>query len=432
MPPQAALDRLHLTVAWRTYLPTDGLRDGSYTVMVPGDQVLIQLQSGPVLAIDPHTGATQWSSNFGIPYALSHPLAFNAQSIFAINGTRLYILNRRSGQVQGGFVLPYAPTTSPAADEEQAYLSMGTGVLYAFGLPQALPAPVPEKEERTIEFSGNATARRSGLGVSGRSVAAVGPLSTARQAGQAESFGPQLSLHWDYQALARLERRPLLTTEALFLTGANGEIACLSKFDRREYYRFRADAPLSASMGQHGEIAYVPLRDFNLYAIDIPTGRTLWRFLAGGSIYAKPAVTDEDVFITAEKSGLYRLDRATGSFVWRNLQADRFLAANPKFVYATDRSGRLLILDRARGTQLALYEGAREFVVPISNEATDRLYLASNDGLLLCLYDRDYARPLRIKSMEARKGQAKKPGEMGEGKMPEKAPDETEPKPPEK
>ena len=67
-------------------------------------------------------------------------------------------------------------------------------------------------------------------------------------------------------------------------------------------------------------------------------------------------------------------------------------------MYATDASGRLLVLDRNRGTQLAGYDPG-DFVVPISNESTDRLYLASNDGLLLCLHDRDYAVPVRMKTV---------------------------------
>ena len=32
---------------------------------------------------------------------------------------------------------------------------------------------------------------------------------------------------------------------------------------------------------------------------------------------------------------------------------DRVLAVNPKFVYATDRSGRLVVLDRIRGNILS-------------------------------------------------------------------------------
>ena len=42
-------------------------------------------------------------------------------------------------------------------------------------------------------------------------------------------------------------------------------------------------------------------------------------------------------------------------------------------------------------------------MTPVSNELTDRIYLASNDGLLLCLHDRDYAKPVRVKNVQEKK-----------------------------
>ena len=67
-------------------------------------------------------------------------------------------------------------------------------------------------------------------------------------------------------------------------------------------------------------------------------------------------MTDEDVYVTAERAGLYRLDRQTGREVWHNGAAQRFLSANKKFVYATDKSGRFVVLDRERGTILSTWD----------------------------------------------------------------------------
>src|SRR5262249_46075922 len=73
-----------------------------------------------------------------------------------------------------------------------------------------------------------------------------------------------------------------------------------------------------------------------------------------------------------------------------NREADRFLAANPKFVYALDYSGRLVVLDRTTGLRLSTYEATRSYTVPFSNASTDRIYLAANNGLIVCLHDRDF------------------------------------------
>jgi len=99
-----------------------------------------------------------------------------------------------------------------------------------------------------------------------------------------------------------------------------------------------------------------------------------------------------------------RLDRATGQPLWRipasggvvefNAAADYFLAANPKYVYALDASGRFLVLERRRGVTLSGFDG-RDFVFPISNDVTDRIYLAANNGLIVCLHDREYTQAIR-------------------------------------
>jgi hypothetical protein len=139
------------------------------------------------------------------------------------------------------------------------------------------------------------------------------------------------------------------------------------------------------------------------------TGHVGWRYTAGTPVIHQPAATDEDVYLTSEQNGMARINRASGDGVWRvprgrdiltaNPDADRFLAANPKFVYALDRSGRLLILDRKRGITLSTYD-VRQFPFPVSNEVTDRLYLAAHDGLLVCLHDRAYPTPFRQRRTE--------------------------------
>ena len=55
---------------------------------------------------------------------------------------------------------------------------------------------------------------------------------------------------------------------------------------------------------------------------------------------------------------------------------------------------------------------------------TDRLYLASNDGLVMCLHDRDYPAPLRMKTVSelqstAVGGPAKKTADGTEVKEPQ-------------
>jgi outer membrane protein assembly factor BamB len=457
LPSSDTLDRLNLRLAWRIYLPTEGRRDGIFSVQIPerlepaGGLILVQTRSAEVIALDSATGSTLWRTQVGTPYAMRQRLGYNSKQIFVANGVDLYALSRDTGQIEWVFTLPHVASAPPVADEEYLYIGLGTGRLYTYLLPKpGETVPLPEGGERRdtgpialrqgaptvtpssrisisgLGVSGQAVSSISAVSSLGQSVRSVGPLSSSlesRIAGVAR--GPQPQLMWDYAAESRVELPPLISSSYLLVATYAGSFTAMRKLDGGIQYHFQATAPLSAPLGQYNDMAYVGSEDFSVSALDMFAGRILWRFLGAGPIRQRPEVNDDSVYLAPERSGLYRLDRETGQTLWRNTNAERFLAANRKFVYATDRSGRLLVLDRARGTELAAYEGARDFVVPIINEMTDRLYLASNDGLLLCLHDRDYSTPLRMKTVAELQSPAagtapKKSGaEQGEMKKPE-------------
>lgn len=368
VPSRETLDRLNLKLAWRVAVPTDGRRDGLFTVQFLGEQILVQTYSGGVIALNAADGTTLWRRPLGIPYRLSHALGYNANSIFAVRGTYLHVLERKTGQEQWAFDLPSTPAAAPAADEERIYVPLGTGRIAVHALPQ--------------------------------------------QGGQKPEFLA------NFLTESLVEQPPLLTDESLVLAGNDGAFYITSKSQPRSPYRYQTGDNISAPLGQHvllqengqlAHMAYVASKDSSLYAVDILKGKFMWRSLVGGLVRQRPAVTDEDIFVAADRAGLYRINRQSGETVWTNREAARFLSTNKKYVYAIDQSGFLLILDRARGTQRARHD-TRDFVVPIGNEWTDRLYLAGNDGLLICLHDRDYPTPLQTRTKLDKKPVKNDPG----------------------
>jgi outer membrane protein assembly factor BamB len=218
-----------------------------------------------------------------------------------------------------------------------------------------------------------------------------------------------------------------LAENFIVLGDTRGTFISLTKTFHEIQYSFRTEAGISAPLNQHGTTAYIASREYNVFALDVVGGQILWRFTADRPILRRPAVTDEDVFVAPERGGLYRINRMTGAEIWRNQEAERYVASNKAFVYALDPSGRVLVLDRGRGTLLSALD-ARDFVVPVANEFTDRVYLASNDGLVICLHDSSYTKAMRVRTFEERKPQVEKKDEKlpdedkGEKKKPEKGP----------
>ena len=143
----------------------------------------------------------------------------------------------------------------------------------------------------------------------------------------------------------------------------------------------------------HDDFVYTVRIDRSLTAEHVNLGYLLWRFALPARVMRSPDVTNADVFVAPEGAGLMRIDRPSGQLVWTSPEAHRFLATNPKFTYAVDRQGRLLVLDYERGTRLSTLD-TRDFVVPLNNERTDRVFLAAHNGLLVCLHDREYATPV--------------------------------------
>jgi outer membrane protein assembly factor BamB len=384
LPSKAALDRLNLVLAWRAFVPTDTDRDGIYSMHLLGDDLVVQTRSGMVVMLDAETGATRWRTALGQPFRVTTSLGHNSRSIFAVSGIRLFSLDRATGIVQWSFTLPHAAAAAPAADENQLYLPLGNRRLYVYELPHMPPAP--------------GTAREAAL----PSTTEAGALPNTRAYATPEQLAHSpLLFKWNYEVPGFLEQAPLLTATTAVIADTNGDVIGLPKGHNNEIFRFQARSPISAGLGQHGSTAYVASSNFDVYALDMLTGYPQWRFTADRLILRKPAVTDDDVYISPQQAGLFRVDRRTGRELWRNGDAERFLAHSRSYVYAVDRFGCMLVLDRARGTILSgLYVG--EYVAPFSNDVNDRIYLAANNGLIICLRDRDLIKPLRFNLGEER------------------------------
>lgn len=434
LPPREALDRLNLKVAWRTYATTDGPRDAVKSVGLAGDDIIVHTRSGVVSCIDAATGQTRWRTTTGPGYPSVSGLTYNSREVYTINGTLMTAFDRANGRQLWRWEIPGSSiSTTPYADEQQLYLPMSNDKLVVYLLPGIGPkappagpvpnAPKPEAPkpvpalggtpvvvpEQDRSVTGNIPSLYSGA-LSGATAAA----SRGTKYGAIEPL-----LLYDYLCPGQLDTPPVMGLDGLLFAGGNGTIFSVSRRVGRELFPggVITGGTITTPPREHGDMAYVVGGDSVLYAIKIssPTGRRYWRFTKGGAILHRPAVTDDSVFVSVERGGLWRLDRESGLEVWGNLEADRFLATNAKFVYALDRSGRFMVLDRKRGTKLSGYD-TRGFHVPIINDSTDRFYLAAHDGMIACLHDKDFTSPLPMRSVDF---PGKKPGpEAPEEKKP--------------
>ena len=386
----------------------DGRKDGFVSIQLTDGQIFVQSRSGLVAALDAETGRTLWSTNVGKSYGAGFPLAINSFDVYALNGGTIYALDRRTGSVKWKFRQPEGLSAGPVADDEQIYLSTGTGRIYAY----FVPIPSSSALAKTAEQVGLPPVELKTPAATPDATTYVPPVDK----GSSSVAEAQPTFSWQTVTNERLEFLPLVSRESLMTVSPTGTILGLSKYPFNgivpEVYRFKIDGDVAVPPGHYEDVlktgmidetAYIGGLGGKVYAFSVAGGKQRWRFTVGTDVLRQPVATDEDVYVTAERNGLYRLSRATGEPQWRikrgnrfveaNPDADRLLAVNPKFVYAADKSGRLLVLDRGLGTELSSYD-VRDFAFPVSNQMSDRLYLTANNGLIVCLHDKEYTKPV--------------------------------------
>lgn len=425
LPSSEALARLNLDLAWHVYVPTGGRRDGITTIQLQDTQLFVQTRSNAIAAVNAETGVVQWRAQVGRPYSLQQPVGTNTASVFVTNGTTLYALDRGTGHLQWQLDLPTPPSSAPVAEEDRLYLNLHPGKVLSYRLPRFRPN-VPAEPPAVKEIKTDAAAPAAPGAKPAAPASTTPPTSTPPASGRIEADRTEPDLLKEVRLLAAIDQPPLLAPASITLIDTLGAFTLLSSSRlERQDKRFPFEQGLAVPAEQYGGVAYLAFKDFNLYAMDlIDDHRLLWRFVAGAPFLQQPVATDTDLFIVVEGSGLHRIDRESGRVVWpapnaRGPDVARFLAANDKLVYARDRSGRLLVLDRARGTLLSTYD-LREYAVPFTNDLTDRLYLAANDGLVICLHDHSYPSPLRYRKPPEKPKAAPGPGAKPEPKPAEK------------
>jgi hypothetical protein len=392
VPSRDVLERLNLALAWQTRLATGGQRDGLFTLqLIPARirmQLVVQTISGTVYMLDAETGDPLWHTSVGIPGWGGQPVGYNGQSLFVIRRDIVYVLNRATGAQRYytldrdtklptyGFTLPGAPSAAPQADEDMIFFCMGNRV-------EAFLLPIWDSAEGSLKRFGEKELSAPELKALADKTATLPPFPV-----------------WSYQeAGMNVEQPVLITPENVTAVSTAGTVMFFKKTERAQPYEFQTHGTVAAPMGRHGLMAYVGSEDYTLYAFNMANQRLDWRFLASAPILVKPEVTDRDIFVAGHRLGLYRVERGTGRAAWLNKQADRFLSTNQKYVYALDPTGMLLVIDYARGTTLGQYD-MRDWIIPVPNELTDRFYLASHDGQIICLRNRAEKAPLRIKTFD--------------------------------
>lgn len=306
------------------------------THVIPRMRLYAASQRGGLMALDAHTGQTLWAIQVGNPNYPTTPAGANDTFVAVCNGSTIYVFLAKDGTLVWSRQAASAPGAGPALSEmNYLFAPMISGQV------EVLSVENPRDHPQFIKSFGRVLSQP-----------AVSALSVA----------------WS-------------TDEGyLYVANANGEGV---------RYHMRASGPVLASPSfAQPDRVYVTSLDGYLYCVQERRGNLLWRFSTGEPIHHPPVALGDLVLAITRSGKMYALDGSTAVERWVASGIQSYLVGSERRLYCQGQQGQLVVLDRETGERVGAID-ARGCDLPIVNQQTDRVLLASKSGLVQCLHEAD-------------------------------------------
>ncbi|HVU87039.1 MAG TPA: PQQ-binding-like beta-propeller repeat protein [Pirellulales bacterium] len=333
--------RFGLTRAWATRIKMDSSRNRVHEITLHQGALISVTDESMVQAFDAETGRTLWTTLVGQRSFPNTPVGASASYVCVCNGSTLYVLSRRDGSLLFTRKLQGTPSAAPTVSDTRVYVPTFAGAVESYEIK-------PEKPKLT-------------------------PTT--------------------YRTKGSIDESPVLAGDYLVWGTHAGGVYSANKDDLNANYRFMTRGPITAGLGYWPPLVYAASADGYIYAIDEKSGKRRWQFSTGYPARQMPVPLDGNVYAIAELSGMHCLAADSGNERWFSADVAKFIAASRTRLYTADEQDRLVIVDRRSGAHLGRM--ATELLpIKVENTQTDRVYLATDTGLLQCLHEIDQVKPL--------------------------------------
>jgi len=206
---------------------------------------------------------------------------------------------------------------------------------------------------------------------------------------------------WRYEAGGPIFHAPVVHGELVVFGSWDGRLRAVNKSSGDLIWKFEAghvdwevhDIFINGTPTVLNGIAYFSSEDFNVYAVELETGREIWRHSLGDEPQARHIpIVDRTAYIGAWDGHLYAINIDTGDRVWRSATDDSgraslanqvpFVTVVPivadDMVYFSDWAGNLFAVERQTGQQVWRFDpGAAD-----SRHVGSRSYIALENDIL--------------------------------------------------
>jgi outer membrane protein assembly factor BamB len=340
-----------------------------------------------VHCLNGETGETLWTVQVGDRLSPSWMKSDNGYVAVA-NGTDLYCLDGYTGEILWKRKCRGAPSGTPAISTEFIFVPMADGVVEDYFLGNSRRVP------ESVRAPGNIY---------------VGALATPFTVSWISDRGQMNIANGNFESAGRtVSYRVKFGSKSV---AAPTALEVLDEGSKMPRYLL-----LAGSVG--GEV----------YCIDERNGGIVWVFAAGQPVRETPFAIGQDVFVVTDGQLLFAVDASTGLEVWRKSGYRRVISASSKNVYVLDSLGKLAVIDRSTGSQIALLPTTNASLF-MDNIKTDRVFVGTKSGAIQCLREQAQKQPLfhRLVSKEvmpAQQDDRRGKPETEKPTMPAKDPDD--------
>ncbi len=303
---------------------------------IPSTMMYVQSGQGTLQAIDAENGNTLWALTVGLPNHPHLPPAANDRFVATISGSQLYLLDRTTGQPIWDRPLRQTPTLGASMSSKSIFIPGLNGQVEGYRLPD---------EEQ-------------------------------------DHHGTPA---WIYQTGARITTVPATTGKTVSWASARGQMFVADLEGPQMMYRLQTAGPI------FGQAAFLPPNrlviastDGYISAVNEMDGSLLWESSVGFDMYQTPLAQPDRIYAVTRLAQMYAMSTEDGSEVWVTPGISRVLACGKDRVYVLDEFGQLTALDKETGARIA-HLPTRGYDASPANAITDRVYLASGDGVILVL-----------------------------------------------
>ena len=344
LPPRALLARYGLERAWQNQATLNVRSDVVRHLVADEEVVIIQSRSGLLTVFDAQSGSKLWDGQIARADQYSFPAVTNANVLLIALGSTVYARDKYNGEPLWELRLPNSPNTQPEADDNRMYVGMVDGSCYAFNL---------------------------------------GKIRGLQTTGDLRQYAYR-TIDWRYRTSKPIVTPPVSNGTTVCFASETGNLYAVSARTRLLDFQFETDKPVAAPLNLFGSDLFFAGQDNNFYCLRIANGTTRWEYVTGRPVVDKPQVIGDSVYLLPIKSGMYRLTIDSGRPLWWAPEARAFVAASPNRIYVSSASDDILILDKPTGGVLGSLPLAG-YPIRFANDRTDRLYIATESGGLVCL-----------------------------------------------